>query len=137
MKNHPQDCYCDHKKENFFVHSIPAKKSNIPDGYCGLCDICDAPGHIRPFPGSSPSTGGWCNVHYNMAAWVAVQGRYGFFVWCFLTIILIMTEIFKLARYNVWILMASIIVTIVVTYVVQTLIYFRLMKPTKRQTNEK
>lgn len=36
----------------------------VPRGYCGLCSICEKPGHIRHYPGSVPVTGCWCDEHY-------------------------------------------------------------------------
>ena len=35
----------------------------IPMGYCGLCDVCGEPGHMRAHP-KSPTTGAWCDNHW-------------------------------------------------------------------------
>lgn len=37
----------------------------VPPGYCGICRICDAPGHARHHPGYLPYTGAWCDAHYD------------------------------------------------------------------------
>jgi len=50
-----QDCYCNSFDDEY------RKKNKIPDGYCGLCDICGKPGHTQHFPGSVPYTGTWCD----------------------------------------------------------------------------
>jgi len=56
-------CYCTlwDKDPAFF------EKQDIPPGYCGLCDRCGKPGHIRHFPGALPFTGTWCERHYRQA----------------------------------------------------------------------
>lgn len=36
----------------------------IPRGYSGMCEICGQPGHTRHHPGPVPSTGRWCDEHY-------------------------------------------------------------------------
>jgi hypothetical protein len=50
-------CYCG---------SIPehALNPDLPAGYCGICEKCGAPGHLRHFPGAVPYTGAWCDRHY-------------------------------------------------------------------------
>lgn len=53
----------------------------IPHGYCGLCEICSAPGHTRHFPGTSPSTGTWCEAHYRRVMWLHPLGHHGRWVW--------------------------------------------------------
>ena len=37
--------------------------ADIPDGYCGVCDICGDYGHTMAHP-RSPTTGCWCDKHY-------------------------------------------------------------------------
>ncbi len=53
-------CYCglwDKKPK------ILAERGLTP-GFCGRCDVCDAPGHMRHYPGPVPATGSWCDRHY-------------------------------------------------------------------------
>jgi len=38
--------------------------ADIPDGYCGFCDVCGKAGHMRAHP-RSPTTGSWCDEHYD------------------------------------------------------------------------
>lgn len=45
-------------------------EEGVPDGFCGLCEICGAPGHISQHPCSVPYTGCWCELHYSRLAWV-------------------------------------------------------------------
>lgn len=53
------ECYCSErnspKMKEFF--------EDIPEGYCGFCDICGELGHTRAHP-RSPTTGAWCDKHY-------------------------------------------------------------------------
>ena len=37
--------------------------ADIPDGYCGICDVCGEYGHMMAHP-RSPTTGSWCDEHY-------------------------------------------------------------------------
>ena len=53
------------------------KRENVPDGYCGLCEKCGRPGHVRHFPGAVPYTGVWCNRHYLRAMIIHPLGRIG------------------------------------------------------------
>ena len=32
--------------------------------YCGVCNICNSPGHISHHPGGIPYTGTWCDLCY-------------------------------------------------------------------------
>ncbi len=43
----------------------------IPEGFCGICQVCGRPGHTRHFPGPVPYTGSWCDsCHRSLAkAW--------------------------------------------------------------------
>ena len=34
------------------------------DDFCGECQVCGRPGHLRHFPGAVPYTGAWCDWHY-------------------------------------------------------------------------
>lgn len=61
---------------------------SVPRGFCGRCEVCGQPGHIRHFPGSSPSTGAWCEHHYRRLAWLHPMGRYGRLVYAGATIAL-------------------------------------------------
>jgi len=48
-------CYC-----------RPGKQTEgLPPGFCGTCEICGAPGHVRHAPGGAPYTGAWCDRHYD------------------------------------------------------------------------
>jgi hypothetical protein len=84
-------CYCGlwDKDPSFF------EKKGIPPGYCGLCDKCGKPGHVRHFPGAVPFTGAWCERHYRRAMILHPLGRigillYGIPIIAFLMILLFM-----------------------------------------------
>jgi len=51
-------CYCEHIDDDF------RKKENIPEGYCGICEMCGKPGHTRHYPGARPYTSSWCDECY-------------------------------------------------------------------------
>ncbi len=53
------------KRNQCYCGKIPKerlKKEGIPEGFCGLCEICNKPGHTQHFPGAVPYTGTWCDV---------------------------------------------------------------------------
>lgn len=53
-------CYCHERDTNpDFARSI----EDIPEGYCGACDICGKPGHMRAHPRLA-TTGTWCDEHW-------------------------------------------------------------------------
>jgi hypothetical protein len=54
-------CYC---KERVSNPKLAEEMKGIPIGYCGLCDICGKPGHMRAHP-RLPTTGRWCDEHWN------------------------------------------------------------------------
>ena len=72
-------CYCD------LWQKSPAtlQKQGIPRGFCGLCDVCGAPGHLQHFPGAAPFTGAWCRKHYYRAMALHPLGTIGVFFWGF------------------------------------------------------
>jgi len=56
----PADCYCQERLQNpRFAESL----KDVPPGYCGLCDVCGKPGHMRAHP-QLPTTGCWCDEHW-------------------------------------------------------------------------
>lgn len=59
------DCYCGLWKTN------PAclREQGVPEGFCGICQRCNRPGHTRHFPGPVPYTGAWCDTCYRYLAW--------------------------------------------------------------------
>jgi hypothetical protein len=82
-------CYC----ELWDTEPKVLEQQGIPRGYCGLCEVCGCPGHMRHFPGAVPYTGSWCDWHYRRVAlthpasslgclfWLVVFGGVGFVVW--------------------------------------------------------
>jgi O-acetyl-ADP-ribose deacetylase len=50
------------------------EKQGVPRGYCGICERCGKPGHLRHAPGTAPYTGAWCDRCYRMLA----IGHYAF-----------------------------------------------------------
>ena len=54
-----RNCYCSDrgnpKMDKFFA--------DIPEGYCGICDVCGEYGHLNTHP-TMPTSGSWCDEHY-------------------------------------------------------------------------
>ncbi|MEW6532170.1 MAG: hypothetical protein AB1473_15140 [Thermodesulfobacteriota bacterium] len=53
-------CYCAERKKNVGLAEL---MKDIPEGYCGICNVCGKPGHTRGHP-SLPTTGAWCDEHW-------------------------------------------------------------------------
>jgi len=55
-----RNCYCldrgNPKMDKFFA--------DIPEGYCGICDVCGEYGHLNAHP-TMPTSGSWCDEHYD------------------------------------------------------------------------
>ena len=51
-------CQCEARRR------FPEKYQGIPEGYCGLCDICGQPGHWRQHPHLKGAGGAWCDRHW-------------------------------------------------------------------------
>ncbi|MCK5020011.1 MAG: hypothetical protein KAS32_23360 [Candidatus Peribacteraceae bacterium] len=49
------------------------EKYNIPDDFCGLCDVCGTPSHICAYPPPIPFTGVLCATCYSVKAKTAYQ----------------------------------------------------------------
>ncbi len=58
-----RSCYCHSVDEEF------RRIHKLPDGFCGTCDRCGGPGHMRHFPGPLPYTGAWCDRCHRIVAW--------------------------------------------------------------------
>ena len=50
-------CYCSEREKS------PESDSQIPPGFCGICEICQRPGHTRAHP-HLPVTSAWCEQHW-------------------------------------------------------------------------
>lgn len=73
----PQGCYCGLRQSRpGFLES-----QGVPPGFCGFCQVCHRPGHIRHHPGSVPMTGSWCDTHYRRLAWTHPLAIPGCLVW--------------------------------------------------------
>lgn len=57
------------------------QSQGLPYGYCGHCEICKKPAHMRHFPGPVPRTGAWCDHHLRMVMYLHPQGVYGRHLW--------------------------------------------------------
>ncbi len=60
----PRNCYCGlwEKNPEFF------ESRQIPHGFCGICERCNQPGHLRHAPGAAPYTGAWCDRCYRVTS---------------------------------------------------------------------
>ena len=67
MSADPPGCYCGLWQTNPEV----LRSQGVPEGYCGLCQVCSKPGHTRHYPGPVPYTGAWCDPCYRRLAWRA------------------------------------------------------------------
>lgn len=67
------DCQC----SLWTTHPDALASQGIDRGFCGRCEICGQGGHTRHFPGTSPSSGAWCESHYNRLLWLHPMGWYG------------------------------------------------------------
>jgi hypothetical protein len=60
-----RNCYCtlwQTKPESL-------RERGIPEGFCGICDRCGSPGHVRHAPNRMPFTGCWCDRCYRIVSW--------------------------------------------------------------------
>ena len=71
------NCYCNLWNK----HPETLEKQGVPRGFCGLCDVCGAPGHLLHFPGAVPFTGNWCKKHYYRAMIIHPLGTIGTIIW--------------------------------------------------------
>lgn len=62
--NERGDCYC----EGSWKDPRRMKRRGIPPGYCGICEVCGQPGHMRHTPIPAPYTGAWCDDCYDSLA---------------------------------------------------------------------
>lgn len=71
-----RNCYC------YSMSDESRQEQDIPEGYCGTCEECGAPGHTQHFPGPVPYTGAWCDscvkkvaLHYwlNILDWKKIS----------------------------------------------------------------
>ncbi len=49
--------------------------------HVGPCESCGNRGELRHFPGTSPSSGVWCERHYRRLMWLHPMGHHGRWVW--------------------------------------------------------
>lgn len=59
----PATCHCG------LWESSPGtlRSQGVPEGFCGICDVCGAPGHVRAHP-AAPVSGAWCDACYSNLA---------------------------------------------------------------------
>jgi hypothetical protein len=89
-----RDCYCDLDSSD----GTAAATSEVPPGFCGVCDVCGRPGHTRHFPGTAPVTGTWCDTHYRRTAWLHPMGHYGRSLYAGVALALALIAIALMAR---------------------------------------
>jgi len=53
-------CYCSERANNL---KLAESLKDVPEGFCGICDVCGKPGHTCAHP-SLPTTGAWCDTHW-------------------------------------------------------------------------
>ena len=58
------DCYCQERQHN---PQLAKQLANIPEGYCGICEVCGKWGHTRAHP-RLPITSAWCDEHWQQLA---------------------------------------------------------------------
>jgi hypothetical protein len=52
-----RNCYC----RIWATGPAMYEERGLPRGFCGTCERCGKPGHLRHFPGPVPYTGAWCD----------------------------------------------------------------------------
>ena len=60
----PRNCYCGLWEKNPQL----LEAQHVPRGFCGICERCGQPGHMRHAPGAAPYTGAWCDRCYRVTA---------------------------------------------------------------------
>ena len=72
-----RDCYCSvwEKKPEVL------EKQGVPRGFCGLCEICKKPGHLRHHPAAVPATIAYCDHHYRRIKWTHPLAFPGILLW--------------------------------------------------------
>ncbi len=56
-----RNCYCNERINN---PALAESMKTIPDGFCGICEVCGKPGHTCAHP-DLPTTGAWCDKHWD------------------------------------------------------------------------
>jgi len=54
-----RSCYCS-QRGNTDMNNL---FKDIPEGFCGVCDVCGEYGHLNAHP-TMPTSGSWCDKHY-------------------------------------------------------------------------
>ncbi|MDP2922389.1 MAG: hypothetical protein Q8O30_01535 [Candidatus Omnitrophota bacterium] len=88
IKKNQRNCYCGSAKLKKPFFNNPDATQDIPEGYCGICEVCGKPGHIRPHPGAVPYTGEWCDFHYRLLSILHPTTKIGCFLWIVLIAII-------------------------------------------------
>ena len=61
QKSTSRSCYCNERKSN---PAVAKSMQDIPEGFCGICEVCGKPGHTNAHP-QLPTTGSWCDKHWD------------------------------------------------------------------------
>ncbi|MCV6638047.1 hypothetical protein [Candidatus Albibeggiatoa sp. nov. NOAA] len=59
-----ESCYCQERQRN---PELAKALKEIPEGYCGICEVCGKWGHTRAHP-RLPITSAWCDEHWEQLA---------------------------------------------------------------------
>jgi len=92
-KLNDRSCYCDLWNTNPSV----LEKQGVPRGFCGICEKCQKPGHMRHHPGAVPYTGAWCDYHYKILSLTHPLTPIGFLLsfFIFITLFFVLNQLFK------------------------------------------
>jgi hypothetical protein len=77
-------CYCD----PWDTDPDAMRARGLPEGFCGHCEKCGQPGHVRHFPGAVPYTGSWCDKHYLRMRLLDPRTGTGCLPWALLLVLL-------------------------------------------------
>jgi len=55
-----ETCYCQQRQHNA---TLAKALNDMPEGFCGVCEICGKWGHARAHP-RLPVTSAWCDEHW-------------------------------------------------------------------------
>jgi hypothetical protein len=84
-------CYCGLWDTNLQV----LLEQGLPEGYCGHCEKCGAPGHTTGFPGPIAYTGSWCDKHFRRMQFYDPRTNTGCLIWLVIFGVLIFLQRFR------------------------------------------
>lgn len=82
-----RQCYCNS------ISREALAEQGIAAGFCGICEVCQQPGHTRHYPGAVPYTGAWCDACFAQLGKTAKTRKMVGFLFYLLFILLIVATV--------------------------------------------